>query len=294
MKRNSVYLGLLLLAMTFAMEVEAQLSDRINNPSTISAGARPVAGNFGFYLGLELDQFGDLFDQATDVEEAIPLINVRYYYRDDLVLRAGISMWKKSRTLEGEIDTTSVSGNPISGGQGYGATYEHKEVDAYTLLHLGVEKHFKASNILDGYVGASIPFGYTRGALYTNNNGVDGSTDYLDVTTTRFSFVYGAELFVGVNAFVADLPLAIGVEMGMRSLGVRGDKFKTEYEGSTGGVSYSGEYYTNNIDDFEDQQVQAEVDNGNPNGGPIQFSSLKARSFDTEAMIRFTINYYFK
>ncbi|MEX2380409.1 MAG: hypothetical protein WD530_06680, partial [Vicingaceae bacterium] len=159
MKRNSVYLGLLLLAMTFAMEVEAQLSDRINNPSTIRAGARPVAGNFGFYLGLELDQFEDLFDQATEVEEAIPLINVRYYLQDDLVLRAGISMWKKSRTLEGEIDTTSVAGDPfLNGGQGYGATYEHKEVDAYTLLHIGVEKHFKASNLLDGYVGASLPF----------------------------------------------------------------------------------------------------------------------------------------
>lgn len=288
MKRISIYLGLAFLAMTFSTEVEAQLSERINNPSSIKAGTRPVSGNFGFYIGLEVDQFEDLFDEATEVEEAIPLINVRYYYSDDLVLRAGISMWKKSRTLEGEIDTNSVAGDPfLNGGQGFGATYEHKEVDAYTLLHLGVEKHFKASNLLDGYVGFSLPLGYTRGALYTNNNGSDGTTDYLEVTTTRFSFVYGYELFVGVNAFVADLPLAIGAELGMRGLGVRGDKFKTEYEGSTGGVSYSGEYFTNNIDDFEDQVIQAEADN-------IRFSSLKARSFDTQAMIRFTVSYFFK
>ncbi|MEQ8910460.1 MAG: hypothetical protein RIC95_14785 [Vicingaceae bacterium] len=288
MKKNSIYLFVLFFAMTFAMEADAQLSDRINNPSTIKAGARPVAGNFGFYLGLELDQFGDLFDQATEVEDAIPLINVRYYLRDDLVVRAGISIWKRSRTLEGEIDTSTVLNDPfLNGGQGFGATYEHKEVDAYTLIHLGAEKHFKASNLLDGYVGASIPLGYTRGALYTNNNGVDGSADYQKVTTTRFSFVYGAELFVGANAFVADLPLAIGVELGIRSLGVRGDKFKTEYEGSTGGLSYSGEYFTNNLDDLDNQTVQAQADN-------IRFSSLKARSFDTESMIRFTLNYYFK
>ena len=57
MKRISIYLGLLLLATTFAFDVEAQLSDRINNPSAIRAGTRPVAGNFGFFIALEVDQF---------------------------------------------------------------------------------------------------------------------------------------------------------------------------------------------------------------------------------------------
>lgn len=287
MNRNVIYLGLLLFFIAFAMESRAQLSDRVNNPSTIEAGTRPVAGNFGFYLGLEADQFNDLFDQATDVEEAIPLINVRYYLQDDLVIRAGISMWKKSRKVEGEIDTNAVAGNPyLNGGQGFGATYEYKEIDAYTLLHVGVEKHFKPSNILDGYVGIDLPFGYARGA-YTDIRGVDGSSDYRQEIGTRLSFVYGAEIFVGANAFIADLPLAIGIELGIKGLGMRGDKFKTEYEGSISGESYSGVFYTNNIDDFEDQAKQAEIDN-------IEFSTLKARSFDTEAMVRFTLSYYFK
>jgi hypothetical protein len=285
MKRISVFLGLL-VALTFSTKVEAQLSDRINNPSTIKAGARPVAGNFGFFLGLGLNQIEDITSEQTKVENAIPLINVRYYLSDDLVLRAGIAVWKRSRILEGEIDTSSAIGNRFPGGQGVGDKYEHREVDAYTLLNLGIEKHFKPSNLIDGYVGASLPLGYTRGALYTNR-GVDGSTDFFTEETTRLSFVYGAEVFVGLNAFVADLPLAFGIEFGFRGLGVRGDKFKTEYEGSDGGVGYSGEFYTNNIDDFENQTVQAEADN-------VEFSSLTARTFDTEGMIRLSINYYFK
>jgi len=285
MKRITTFLGLL-LALTFSIEVEAQLSDRINNPSTIKAGTRPVQGNFGFFLAVELDQFEDLFDDATDVEDAIPLINVRYYYRDDLVIRAGVSYWKKARTLIGEIDTTVNTVGPSFGGQGVGAFYEHKSVSAYTLLHLGIEKHFKPSNILDGYVGINLPIGYTRGAEYTTQ-GQDGTTDYFKNTATRFSFVYGVELFVGANAFVADLPLAIGAELGVRGLGVTGDKFKNEYEGSTNGTSFSGEYYTNNIDDFEDQLVQSTADN-------LEFSSLKANSFDAQPMIRFVLSYYFK
>jgi hypothetical protein len=284
-----------MIALIFSLEAQAQLSDRINNPSALRVGTRPVAGNFGFFLALETDQFEDLFDEQTEVENAIPLINVRYYLQDDLVLRAGISMWKKARSVDGEIDTTTSATNPFqNGGQGYGATYEHREVESYTLLNIGVEKHFKASNLLDGYVGVSLPLGYTRANNSSNVNGIDGSTDFLETTTTRFSFVYGAEFFVGANAFVADLPLAIGVEMGIRGIGLRGDKFRNEYEGSTGGVGYSGEYYTNNIDDFENTAVQADLDNGGPGGGPIQFSSLNARSFDTQAMIRFSISYFFK
>lgn len=295
MKRISTYLGLFLIALVFSLEAEAQLSDRINNPSAIRAGTRPVAGNFGFFLALEADQFEDLFDQQTEVENAIPLINVRYYLQDDLVLRAGISIWKKARSIEGEIDTSSNNNNPfLNGGQGFGAVYEHKEVESYTLLNIGAEKHFKASNLLDGYVGVSLPIGYTRANETSNISGSDGTTDFLEVQSTRFSFVYGAELFVGANAFVADLPLAIGVELGVRGIGLRGDKFRNEYEGSSGGVGFSGEYFTNNIDDFENTAVQSDLDAGGPDGGPIEFSSLSARSFDTQAMIRFQISYFFK
>ncbi len=288
MKRLSIYLGLAILAMTFSNNVEAQLSDRINNPSTFRIGARPVAGNFAFYIGMELDQFGDLFNDSVDVTSAIPLINVRYYKSDDLVIRGGIVMWKKKRTLEGEIDTLAVGPTNLgaTGPQGFGSFYEHKEVEAYTLVHIGLEKHFKASNMIDGYVGASIPFGYSRGSEYTSH-GADGTADFRKVTASRFSLVYGIEMFVGVNMFIADLPLSIGTEVGIKGIGLTGNKFKHTVEGSAAGVSYSGEYFTNNIDDLADAAAQTDADG-------IQFSSLKARSFDTQSMIRFTLSYYFK
>jgi hypothetical protein len=207
-------------------------------------------------------------------------------------------MWKKSRTLEGEIDTVAVTADPfLNGGFGVGSEYTFKEISAYTLLHLGIEKHFKASNLLDGYVGVSLPIGYSRGDATSSILGsqpgdpnLDGTTDFLTTTTTRFAFVYGAELFIGANAFVADLPLAIGVELGVRGLGQRGDKFKTEYEGSQNGTAFSGEYFTSDID--ADQFSQQGVGQ-DQNGADIQFSSLKARTFDTEAMIRFTLSYFF-
>ena len=146
----------------------------------------------------------------------------------------------------------------------------------YSILVL--RSTFKASNLLDGYVGLNLPIGYATGNQTSNINGVDGTTDFQDVSVTRTSFVYGAEMFVGANAFIADLPLAIGVELGIKGLGIRGDKFKHEYEGSTNGVGYSGKYFTNNIDDFETASGGG-IGNDPITGQPIRFSSLKARSF---------------
>ena len=295
MKKLSIYLGLAIAALTYSSNVEAQLSDRINNPSTFRTGTRPVTGNFAFYLGLEFDQFGDLLDDTTDVTAATPLINIKYYHSDDLVFRAGLVMWKKKRVVEGEIDTASVSLANLggTGAQGYGAFYEHKDVSAYTLINIGVEKHFKASNMIDGYVGASLPLGYSRASSYTTA-GVDGSLDWQRNTASRFSLVYGVELFVGMQLFIADLPLSIGTELGIKGIGLTGNKFKHTTEGSAAGVNYTGEYFTNNIDDL-DATTQAQVNGaGTPTGSDTQFSSLKARSFDTQSMIRFTISYYFK
>lgn len=290
MKKITIYLGMALAAITLTSDVSAQLSDRINNPSVFTTGTRPVAGNFAFYMGMDMQQLGALLDdhEDVDVRTVIPLINARYYYKDDLVLRAGFTMWKSKRSLEGEIDTTSASAsNPFSlAGQGVGSFYEHKEIDAYGLFHVGIEKHFKSSNMLDGYIGASLPFGYSRGSEYTTM-GADFTTDYEKVTASRFGLVYGIEMFFGFNAFIADLPLSIGAEFGIRGLGITSNQYNYDVEGSVGGVAYSGEFSTNNIDDFENQVEQTRADG-------LRFSSLKTSEFDTQGMLRFTISYYFK
>src|SRR5690606_41627137 len=111
MKKITIYLGMALAAITLTSDVSAQLSDRINNPSVFTTGTRPVAGNFAFYMGMDMQQLGALLDDEEDVDVStvIPLINGRYYYKVDLVLRAGFTMWKSNRSLEGEIDTTSAS-----------------------------------------------------------------------------------------------------------------------------------------------------------------------------------------
>lgn len=290
MKRIFTYLGLALLAIASTTDVSAQLSDRINNPSTFRTGTRPVAGNFAFYLGMDMDQISEIFsdEEDVDVKTAVPLINLRYYKTDDLVLRAGFTIWKKKRVLEGEIDTLAASiANPFSlAGQGVGSFYEHTETEGYGLFHIGFEKHFKSSNMLDGYVGVTLPFGYSTGKDITNK-GTDYSSDYEKVTGKRFGIVYGYELYFGINTFVADLPLSIGAEMGVRGLGFTSNQYNYDVEGSVGGIAYSGSYSTNNIDDFEDTAAQTTAD-------ALNFSSLKTKEFDTKGLLRFTIAYYFK
>ena len=61
----------------------------------------------------------------------------------------------------------------------------------------------------------------------------------------------GVHLRIGVNLFVADLPIAVGFEYGCSFQNYGAGKFKYDYDEYIGGVSSSGTYYTSLIDDFE-------------------------------------------
>ena len=75
----------------------SQISDRVNDESTYLLGARPVAGNFGFFFGMSTVDIMELSDNDWQ-ESGIPLINVKYYKTDKLVLKAGVQVWKKRRS----------------------------------------------------------------------------------------------------------------------------------------------------------------------------------------------------
>ena len=250
-----------------------QISDRENDESTYLIGARPIAGNFGFFFGISTSDISELIDSNWS-EAGIPLINVKYYYTDQLVLKGGVQIKKKRRSIEGEFDATSDL-DALS-------DYKHVETDAEWSFGLGVEKHFSLSNIFDAYIGLNGNLGYERSVRTHNESYFNG--DYNDNEGSSFGITYGMEGIVGTNFFIADLPLALGCEVGFVAKNYGPNKYKYEYDVSTDGTASSGTYYTSLVDDFEDASA-------NSFSG---FSELKARRFDILPIARVTFTYYFK
>ena len=136
------------------------------------------------------------------------------------------------------------------------------------ILHISY--HFSRLNILDVYVGAELPLGWET------KNYKTVSTNYESQSTKR-SFVIGLGAFVGLQAYIADLPLAIGVEYGISS------RLDT-------GLKYKNEYTTNNqttITYSPTNDFQHVMGNGT-------YDKLKARRGELGSQIRLTLSYYFK
>ena len=281
MKKQLLFLVVLCLAFT----TKAQISDRVNDESTYLLGARPEAGNFGFFFGMSTVDIMDLSNDSLSIS-AIPIINVKYYYTDKLVIKAGIYAKKKRRSIDGEgdpnITANTDDGDFISTGR---TAYKHVETDASWSFTLGAEKHFDLSNIIDGYIGANGNLGYVRSVRKDNIAYSNGSFE--DNEGSSFGFTYGLETVIGTNFFIADLPMSLGIETGLSFKNYGANKYKTKYDENMGGTASSGTYYTSSIDDFEDDYANSAANN-------LQFTDLKARRFDILPLARITFTYYLK
>lgn len=275
MIKNNV---LLIMVLVFSFTSSAQISDRMNDASTYYLGARPIAGNIGVYMGLSTQDAEDLLD-STFNESGTPLINLKYYVTDKFVLKGGAKVWKKARSLEGEIDPSQI----FQGGSGPTTEYNYKEVEANWHLYFGAEKHFDVSNIFDYYFGAQGVLGYTRQKRNITED--FGGGDYRIDKGTLFGVVYGLEGVIGSNWFIADLPMAFGIEYGFTAISRGGNKFKYEWDETVGGVTTSGTYYESTINDFTNPEANNLANNQ-------KFSELKVTSFDVEPIFRLTYTYY--
>ena len=95
-----------------------------------------------------------------------------------------------------------------------------KQHEAYYRLTPGIAYHFSSNNILDVYVGAQLPFGLsTDNYIYKYDDKNNG-------TTKRTSFEIGLGAFIGLQCFVADLPVAVGLEYGFSGVKYFGQKDK--------------------------------------------------------------------
>jgi len=177
----------------------AQISTGEPNSSVIPrTGNRPQAGDFGFYLGASVTQIMDLVNLNKDnsFKEnafwALPVLNFKYYFTDNWEGRIGFQFACKGTTDKMSADDVSNS---------------HTRDINYTRFLPGVAYHFNSKNILDVYIGAQMPIGFNL----DQEKFVNGDTS---VRTKNNKFVLGGGIFGGLQFFVADLPFAIGLEVG--------------------------------------------------------------------------------
>lgn len=271
------FIAILGLLGGHALPAVAQMTTGKPSSKVIRTGNRPEAGDFGIYLGMTSEMFNGIIDKELQMQ-ALPLINFKYMVSDQFEARIGLELYKTSSTLKGNY-TQDI------GEQSFSLPASTRNSNSNAMFYPGVAWHFSTKNILDIYVGAELPIGWDSSTSLDESGTVEmlGETgDYISIisshSTTKRSFVIGLGAFVGIQAFIADLPLAIGAEFGISSKFDTGVKYK-HVEEVTGNDTQT--YYSSAIEDL-------------PGYTNTQYDSLKARTGEIGGQFRFTLTYYFK
>jgi hypothetical protein len=246
--------------MLLCSGLSAQLITREDAPSVLRFGTRPLAGNYGVFLGPSIFGIADLIRTTGDVGAntfllGLPMINVKYYKTDDIEWRLGIQMANEKTRLVGESDTTL----PDIGNQ--------KELLSESIFRLtpAITRHFSKKNIMDVYMGGGIVLGM---------NGYREITEFDNLNSRAISqtvFVGGFSFIMGMQAFIADLPVAVGIEYGISALGHYGMQYKIS-EMNAGKEQL---YYMDDLNDLN------------------QYYKLKVKNFMMGNDLRITLSYFF-
>ncbi len=256
----------------------AQLSTRENQDTRYKFGGRPVAGDMALTFGLTVNNasFGEDIDETRDISvwnrlSRGNLIIAKKFIADDLAIRAGIRLYRDSRSLKGEVDSIPTTG----AAQWTLSEVEFKESSREYMLVPGIEKHFSSSNIFDVYAAGDLYLGFGRDKSVNSQTNTDG--DVTSTTQTTPYTIVGLGGVIGVNVFVLDLPVSVGVEYGLSAFWQLGNRTKVEVE--TPDESY--EYFTVANDPFS-LQGQA-------------YTSLKQKymTMNTNDQVRIVANIYF-
>lgn len=260
MKTKTLFIALL-AALGGALAANAQITTGEPTSKVIRTGNRAEKGDFGLYIGATTSMFGNIFKENVEIIP-LPLLNLKYMATDNFELRVGLEAYKLNEKLNGEIRTEENT--YVTDNQKYG--------ENTVMLYPGFSYHFSRLNILDVYVGAELPLGWNT------NNIKSVSTNYQSQTAKR-SFVLGLGAFVGLQAYIADLPLAIGVEYGISSRLDTGLKYKnTVTMDNQTTISYSP-----SLEDLPDLTPMGTA-----------YDKLKARKGEIGGQLRLTLSYYFK
>jgi hypothetical protein len=251
----------ILLAMPSFGQNPSGLTQRENlDPWVYKQGTRPKKGDYGFFLSAST-----LDLQKLESISPLSFLNFRSYLADDLVLRTGVRLFKEKNVTSGE--STEELGGP--------KTFKNKFSDRKYALSVGIEKHLNQGNLCDVYFASDL-----RGGLrvITDQNILepfvgDKTEDYL----SRRSVDYGMGLYIGIQTFIADLPLALAVEAGFQGVGSVWQKgVKKEIVGSK----------------TTETQLEVNEDLELVDGGAAG-KTINTRKFDLESVLRFNLCYFF-
>lgn len=221
MKRKLFLLAIVSVAFSFSLS--AQISKGDPTATTIKTGNRPGKGDFGVFFG------GGLMI-GQDEPFILPVMNFKYFVADKIELRAGIDLYRNFNRTKGKVISGSVYADPL-------VTYDKATayVDGFFNFVPGMAYHFSNLNILDVYVGAEIPFGVEHRRIVDSVSGEAAPPSAMPVSVLSWNpFVIGANLLIGVQAFIGNLPLAIGLEYGIGAKAYLGDKIKYVTENNAG------------------------------------------------------------
>ncbi len=247
-----------------AVPVNGQLSEGTTFSRTIKTGNRPQANDWGLYIGPSVQEVIDMCDNGVEWL-GLPLTNIKYYYTDNLEFRLGLRMYRTATKTNG-VNGRSFPGEELTNTN----ETKTKVIEGNVRLTPGVAYHFSSTNILDVYVGANLPFGFDSDKNI--NKGAIGGTA-TETSVSRNSFVLGLGAFVGLQCFIADLPLSIGLEYGFS------------------GVKNFGQKYKHTIVNGNEKQVYYTLDKGGAN--MVYYDKLKSSKGSLGSDVRITFSYYF-
>ncbi len=265
-----------LLAFAFCMPTSAQLTQ--GNPSAreIKTGNRAQAGDFGIYMGWSSNMFKDLMDKNIKFENPLPLLNVKYMFTDRLEGRVGLKFSKTRETMKGE-QTFEEYNEEDQEMVEVTRDVKYKKVLADNVISPGIAYHFSKHNIIDVYAGAELKLGWNRDSYITE---FGKSEDKL----SRASFQMGAGAFVGLQAYIGNLPLALGVEYGLFTMFESGLRFKGMAKDDEGNKQ---EYATSNA------ELLPLLGKDNAGIFETNYESLKASRGDIGSQFAVTLTYFF-
>lgn len=267
--RNLKFLLVLALCIGAISTASAQITTGEPSAKTIRTGNRADEGCFGLYIGATSDMFKGVFNSNVNVK-ALPLLNLKYMSSDQNEWRLGLELYESSERIRGVYKDEESDDKQI---------WRERFVESSAMFYPGWAYHFSRNNILDVYAGVEVPFGWqsaTSTNKYDAEINYEASKDY--TTVKKSSFVFGIGAFVGVQAFIANLPLAVGLEYGISSRFDAGLKYKTTVVTN----DKTQVLYSPDLNEF------------NHIGNDDYYTNLQAKRGKIGNQFRLTLSYYFK
>lgn len=262
----------------FAMTAAAQISEGDPSAKKYTTGNRPLKGTYGLYIGGETNLFNELPNTGFKV---LPIVNLKYMLSDNLEARLGLKFWKQRETLKyGNDEDTDLGFTEED--------YKNKFVTADNQFRPGIAYHFTKSNLLDVYAGAEGIIGWRRNVQTAWGEDVATDTENKTIVKTNGA-QFGLGAFIGLQAFIARLPLALGLEYGISTVWDGGLKTKTYNYNRVGNTETTTTLYSQDNTQFNNL-AGASAGVGQKGG---QFDYMKARKGAWGNQIRLTLSYYF-